>query len=149
MNRYQKTVLIKFVIITVVTIIAVAAMVQFKNWVSHSEAMRAMEHLGRIVLKYRKDNGSVPPQSYVDSIKGNLEGSVRLGGLTYRGRWIGFDSTGDEILAYSERSGGSLLFGAGFIVLRLDGRVEWMDKEKFKALLTKQQSPMEIGMMQK
>ena len=149
MNRYQKTVLIKFVIITVVTVIAVATMVQFKNWVSHSEAMRAMEHLGRIVFKYRKDNGSVPPQSYVDSIKGNLEGSVRLGGLTYRGRWIGFDSTGDEILAYSERSGGSLLFGAGFIVLRLDGRVEWMDKEKFKALLTKQQSPMEIGMMQK
>ena len=149
MNRYQKTVLIKFVIITVVTIIAVAAMVQFKNWVGHSEAMRAMEHLSRIVLKYRKDNCSVPPQSYVDSIKENLEGSVRLGGLTYRGRWIGFDSTGGEILAYSERSGGSLLFGAGFIVLRLDGRVEWMDKEKFKALLTKQQSPIEIGMMQK
>ena len=149
MNRYQKAVLIKFAIVIAVTVIAVAAMVQFKSWVNRSEAVRAMEHLGRIVLKYRKDNGSIPPQSYVDGIRESLEGNARLGNLTYRALWIDFDSSSDEILAYTEKRRGSLLFDDGFIVLRLDGRVEWMDEEKFKALLAQQQTPMELQEMQK
>ena len=148
MNKYQRAILIKFASVIVVTIISVIALVQFKNWVSHSEAMRAMEHLGQIVLQFRKENGSIPSESYVDDIRKHLEGNVRLGGLTYRARWIGFDSTKDEILAFAERNDG-LLFGGGFIVLRLDGRVEWMDKEKFKTILTKQQTPLEIQMMRK
>lgn len=139
----------KFASIVAITAIAVAVMIQFRSWVNRSEAMRAMEHLGRIVLQYRKVNGSVPPQSYVDNVKESLEGNVRLGNLIYRARWISFDSTEDEILAYTEKSKRSLLFDEGFIVLRLDGRVEWIGKEEFKTLLAQQQNPMETQIMQK
>ncbi len=143
MNRRQKAILIKFVTVMVITVVVVVAMINFKDWVNHSEAIRAMEHLGRVVLACRKDNGSVPPQSYVDSIKENLEGAVRLGDLQYRARWLDFDSGPDEILAYTDKKYHSLLVGSGFIVLRLDGSVEWMDKQKFETLLAAQQSPME------
>lgn len=148
MNKYQKLVLIKFTGVIVFTAVVVIAMVNFKNWVGHSESMRAMEQLGNIVLKYRKVNGSVPPQSYVDEIRQNLEGNVRLGYLVYRAQWIGFDSTKDEILAYSKRRKRLMLFDEGYIVLRLDGRVEWVGKKQFEELLARQQSSMEIQMRQ-
>ena len=147
MNRRQKAILVEFIAVMVVTLIAVVAMINFKDWVNRSEALRAMEHLGREVLKYRQRYGSVPPESYVDSIKEKLEGHPRLGKLRYRARWIDFESTPDEILAYTEKKYHSLLFGNGFIVLRLNGRVEWMDKKEFETLLAQQQSSMEIQML--
>lgn len=134
-------------IVIVITAIAVVAMINFKDWVNRSEARRAVEHLGQIVLKYRKDNGALPPESYVNNIKKALEGSARLGKLQYRALWIDSDSTPDEILAYTEKDYSSLLVGDGFIVLRLDGRVEWMGKEEFKTLLKQQQSPEEVRML--
>jgi len=149
MNKRQKAILINFITVIVITVIAVVVMINFKDWVNRSEAMRAMEHLGREVLKYREKCGSVPPESYVERIRENLQGHVRLGNLHYRARWIGFESTPDVILAYAERNYRSLLLGSGFIVLRLDGRVEWMEKQEFEKLLAQQQSPMEIQMLQK
>ena len=131
----------------VITTIVVVAMVNFRNWVNRSEAKRAMEHLGRIVLQYRDERGSVPSESYVDSIIKNLEGQVRLGNLRYRARWLDFDSTKDEILAYTEQAHRSWLFGDKFLVLRLDGRVEWMNPQQLQKLLARQQSPLEIQMM--
>ena len=131
----------------VITLVAVVAMISFKDLVNRSEAMRAMEHLGKIVLQHRKDYGSVPPESYVDRIKRDLEGYARLGNLRYRAQWIGFECAPDEILAYAERNYRSLLVGKGFIVLRFDGRVEWMGKQDFETLLAQQQSPMEIEML--
>ena len=147
MNRRQKAILIEFIAVMVVTLIAVVAMINFKDWVNRSEALRAMEHLGRIILQHRKDYGSVPPESYVDSIKEKLEGHARLGKLRYRARWVDFESTPDEILAYTEKNYHSLLLSRGFIVLRLDGRVEWMGKKEFETLLAQQQSSMEIQML--
>ncbi len=135
--------------VIVITAIAVVAMINFRDWVNCSEARRAMEDLGKIVLKYREDYGSVPPENYVTKVKENLKGDVRLGELRYRALWIDTDSTPDEILAYTEKNYPSLLVGNGFIVLRLDGRVEWMDKKEFKTLLAQQQSPEEIQMLQK
>jgi len=123
-------------------------MINFKDWVNRSEAMRAMEQLGQTVLKYRKDRGSVPPESYIDRIKENLEGYIRLGNLRYRAQWLDFESSSDEILAYTEKKYHSLI-GKGFVVLRLDGRVEWMEKQEFRNLLAQQQSPTEIEMLQK
>jgi len=123
-------------------------MINFKDWINRSEAMRAMEHLARIVRQYRKDRGVVPPESYIDSIKESLEGHVRLGKLNYRAQWLDLESTPDEILAYAEKNYHSLI-GKGFVVLRLDGRVEWMHKKVFENLLAQQQSPVEIQMMQK
>jgi len=148
MNKRQKAILVKFIIVIVITTVAVVAMINFKDWVNRSEAMRAMEHLGQVVLQYRKNHGSVPPESYVDGIKEDLEGHVRLGDLRYRARWLDFESTPNEILAYTERNYRSLLVGKGYVVLRLDGRVEWMGKREFETLLAQHQSPMEIQMLQ-
>jgi len=147
MNRRQKIILRDFVTVIVVTAIAVVAMINFKDWVNRSEARRAVEQLGQIVLQYRKDNGALPPESYVNNIKKALEGSARLGELQYRALWIDSDSKPDEILAYTEKDYSSLLVGDGFIVLRLDGRVEWMGKKEFKTLLKQQQSPEEVQML--
>lgn len=149
MNKRQMAILTDFAIVIIVTVIAVAAMVNFRDWVNHSEAMRAMDQLGRLVLEYRKEHGSVPPESYVDGIRRNLQGDIRLGKLNYRALWIESESSPDEILAYAERNYRSLFLKDGFIVLRLDGRVEWMGKQQFRTLLAEQQSPMEIQMLHK
>lgn len=149
MNKRQKAILIDFTIVIVATVIAVVAMINFKDWINRSEATRAMHQLGQIVLQYRKEHGSVPPQSYVDSIRENLEGNVRLGGLKYRARWIDFESSPDEVLAYAEKNYRSLFLGKGFIVLRLDGTVEWMGKKHFEDLLAQQQSTIEKELTRK
>lgn len=148
MNRRQKAILIESLAVIAVTAIAVWGMVNLKDWINRSEAMRAMEQLGEEVLQYRTENGSVPPESYVERIKETLEGHVRLGRLQYRARWIGFDATSDEILAYTEKSYPSSLLDDGYVVLRLDGRVQWMKKRQFETLLAQQQSQTEIDMTQ-
>lgn len=149
MNKRQKNLLIDFIAVVVITAIAIVAMVNFKDYVNRSEAVRAMTQLGHIVLDYRKEHGAVPPESYVNTIKQNLQGQARLGNLRYRAQWIDFEATPDEILAYTEKNYHSLFFRKGYIVLRLDGRVEWTDKENFKQTLAAQQSPLEIQMTQK
>lgn len=135
--------------VIVVTAIAVAAMINLKNWVNRSETMRAMEHLSRVVLQYREEHGSVPPESYINAIKEELEGHVRLGKVIYRAQWIGFESTPDEILAYTERPHDSWLFGKKYIILHLDGRAEWMDKQELETLLAQQQSSQELEILHK
>ncbi len=147
MDKRQKRILIEFFIVIGLTTIAVVAMIYFRHWVNHSEAMRAMEHLGRIVVEYRKSQGSVPPQSYIDSVRNQLEGSPRLGDLQYRAFWIDFESGPDEIMAYSEKDYGSWFIGKGYIVLRLDGTVQWLDKQECEAILKKQQSRKELEML--
>jgi hypothetical protein len=149
MNGRQKTILSNTTTVIVITAIAVAAMINLKNWVNRSESMRAMGHLGRIVSQYREKYGSVPPESYIDRIKEELEGHVRLGEVIYRAQWISFESTPDEILAYTERPHTSWLFGKKHIILRLDGRVEWMDKRELETLLAQQQSSQELEMLRK
>jgi hypothetical protein len=148
MNRRQKRLAVESITVIAVTAVAVVAMINLKDWVNRSEALRAMEQLGRKILEYRQTNGSVPPQSFVDIQKERVEGHVRLGTLRYRAQWIDFDATKDEILAYSEKKYRSLLLGHGYVVLRLDGRVEWMGKEEFEKLLGQQQSLIEIEMTQ-
>ncbi len=149
MNRRQKAILINVISVITITSIAVVAMINLKDWVNRSEAMLAMEDLGKLVLQYRNENGSVPPQSYVDNIKTNLKGHVRLGDLQYRALWIDFDSTPDDVLAYVEKKYRSFVLSNGFIVLRLDGRVEWMQKQQLDILLARQQSRMEIEILPK
>ena len=144
MNKRQKTILTDFVTIIIITAIAVTAMIAFKNWVNRLEVMRAIQQLGGIVVEYRKEHGSIPPESYVNNIKEELEGHVRLGTLHYRARWIDFGCPPDEILAYVEREYHSLFLGHGFVVLRMDGSVAWMNKQKFESLLARQRKPAEV-----
>ncbi len=149
MNKRQKVILIEFITVMLVTAVAVVAMINVKDWVNRSEAMRAMKQLSERVLEHRKVYGSIPSESYVDNIKESLEGHVRLGNLQYRARWIDFESTADEILAYAERNHPYSLLKDGFVVLRLDGRVEWMGKQEFEKILALQQSREEIEILQK
>jgi hypothetical protein len=143
MNRRQKSLIRDFIYVIVFTALAVIALLNLKDYVNRAEAMRAMGHLGKIVLGYRQAHGAVPPQLYVDQVRSDLEGGVRLGNLVYRARWIGFGATGDEILAYTKKDYHNLIFGTGYIVLRLDGRIEWMGENEFKKLLASQQSAEE------
>ncbi|HUT31536.1 MAG TPA: hypothetical protein VMX13_17225 [Sedimentisphaerales bacterium] len=147
MNKRQRAILIEFVIVMGVTAVAVAAMINFKDWINRSEAMRAMAQLGEIVRDYRSAHHSVPPESYVEQIKTDLEGQVRLGDLKYRGLWIDVESEPNEVLAYSEKNYHSFWMSDGYIVLRLDGSAEWLGKEQFEALLARQQSHAERQMM--
>jgi hypothetical protein len=149
MNRRQKIILIESATVLVITVVAVVAMINAKDWVNRSEAMRAMEQLGQRVLDYRKANNFVPPESYVTSIKESLEGHLRLGPVQYRGLWIDFESTPDEILAYCEKRYPSSLLDDGYVVLRLSGKVQWLGKQEFETELARQQGEKEIEMLRK
>jgi hypothetical protein len=149
MNKLQKRILANFVVVLLVTATAVVGMVELKNLVNRSEAMRAMESLGRVVSDYKQKNGSIPPESYVDGIIKSLEGQLRLGDLHYRAQWIAFDSPPDTILAYATKNYRSLFSRPGAIVLRFDGRIEWMDKASFDKLIAGQQTPIELEMTPK
>ena len=149
MNKRQKKIVTDFATIIIITVIAVAAMINFKDWVNRSEAMLAMENLGRIVLQYKDEHGAIPPESYLDSVRNTLQGRARLGEINYRALWIAFDATGDEILAYSLKESHSLFIDDGFIVLKLNGNVEWMNENQLNYLLEKQQTSYEIEMLKK
>ena len=149
MNKPQKQILANFVVVLLITTTAVVGMVELKNMVNSSEAMRAMESLGQVVGDYKQKNGSVPPESYVDGIIKSLEGQLRLGNLCYRAQWIAFGSPPDTILAYVRKNYHSLFFSPGAIVLQVDGRIEWMDKASFDKLIAGQQTPMELEMAPK
>ena len=149
MNKLQKQILTNFIFVTIITGTAVIGMIELKNQVNRSEAMRAMESVGQVVGAYKHKNGSIPPESYVDGIIESLEGQLRLGDLHYRAQWIAFDSPPDTILAYVRKNYRSLFFHAGAIVLRIDGRTEWMDKAAFDKLIASQEVPMEREMAPK
>ncbi len=150
MNKHQKSLIVEFITVIVITAVAVVSIMHLKDWVSRSEAMQAMEELGQVVLQYRKEHGSVPSEDHIKSVKESLEGHAGLGELRYRARWIDFESKPDEILAYAEKRHRASLLNDGYIVLRLDGRVEWMGKQEFKELLAQQRrkNPEEMQMLQ-
>jgi hypothetical protein len=143
MNKRQRNIIINFASVIVITAIAVIALINFKDYVNWSEAMQAMNQLSRVVLDYRKAHGSSPPEPYITDIMEQLQGQVRLGKIVYRARWIDFGATPDEILAYVKKDYRTFIMHKGYIVLRLDGHVEWMEPDKFEELLAKQQKPME------
>jgi len=147
MNKRQKTILIEFGVVIAITAVAVVAMIVLKDWVNRSEAILAMEELGEKTLQYRRRNGSAPPQSWVDLQEKKLPGAPRLGQVQYRGLWIDFQSPADAILAYSQKNYRSPLVGHGYIVLLLDGRVKWLEKEEFEKLLAQQQSKDELRLI--
>jgi hypothetical protein len=149
-NKRQKALLTESIIIIVITAAAVVAMINLKQWVSRTEAIQVMEQLGQVVLQYRKENGSLPSGDDVKGIQEKLQEEVRLDRLQYRAQWIDVDSVPDEILAYTEKRFRASLLNDGYVVLRLDGRVEWMSKEEFQKLLAQQRrlSPQDLRILQ-
>jgi len=149
MKKRKKAMLTEVIIIVAITTIAVLVMVNFKDYINKSEAIKFMDHLSSIIKNHKEKYGAVPPESYIQQIKDDLQGSLRLGGLQYRSRWIDFDSPPDTILAYTERNYRSPFVGKGFVVLRLDGEVQWMEKKEFKQIFTTQQKPQEVELLKK
>jgi hypothetical protein len=103
MNKRQKALLVEAGTVLFITAVAVVAMINLKDYINRSEAMRAMDQLGQKVIQYRQMHGAVPPESYIDNIKETLEGYVRLGKLHYRARWVSIDAGPDQILAYTKK----------------------------------------------
>jgi hypothetical protein len=120
-------------------------MVNFKDHINKTEAIHAMEQLGKIVQQYREQRHSTPPESFLNQQKDALS-AVRLGEVRYRAQWIGFDADPDTILAYSYKNY-KFLVKRGYVVMRLDGSVEWMVKKEFEQLLKKQQNQAEIELL--
>jgi type II secretory pathway pseudopilin PulG len=144
-NKRQRAVLAESVIVLIATMAAVIGMMQLKDYVNRSEALRAMTQLGQRILEYRKQNGSLPPQAFVDGIKGDVEGAVRIGNVRYRAQWIGLDAPSDTILAYSQKRLPSSFLKDGYVVLRLDGKVQWLPTKQFADLFAQQRTPTEPG----
>jgi hypothetical protein len=143
MNRRQKALLTESILVLAATALAVVGLIHLKDYINRSEALRAMDQLGEHILDYRNQNGSLPPESFVNGIKGRLEGAVRLGNVKYRALYIGPNAPGDTILAYSFRQYSTPFLADGYVALRLDGTVEWMQIPEFADLFTAQRTPAE------
>jgi hypothetical protein len=143
MNRRQRALLIESAIILTATAVAVVGMIHLKDYVNRSEAVRAMTQLGQRILEYRNRNSALPPQSFVDGAREQVEGSVRIGNVKYRAIWIGLDAPSDTILAYSQKRFPSSFLQDGYVVLRLDGTVQWLPTRDFAALFASQQAAAE------
>lgn len=134
----------KFAAVTMITAISALAMINIKDLVNRSEGVSAMQQIGAGLLNYRQQYGYLPPESYLATIREDVQGRLRLGKIKYRALWITLESEPNEILAYTEKSYNSLLIDDGYIYLLLNGEVGWMEKKKFEELLESQQSLMEI-----
>ncbi len=148
MNRRQKALLTESMLVVAATALAVVGMMHLRDYINRSEAMRALDQLGRRVLEHRTRYGSLPPESFVTAIRGELEGAVRMGNVKYRALYIGPDAPADTVLAYSERRYPSCFIGKGFVVLRLDGTVLWMPVDQFASLFATQRTPAEPNVPQ-
>ncbi len=144
MNKRQRYLVRSFIIIVLVTAGAILAMVHFRDWVNRSEAMRAMEDLSTVLEDYKQEHGSLPPYAFIQKVKQELEGSARLGNLKYRAKWLSSDPKPDKILAYSKKPSSSIFFSDGYVVLRIDGRVQWMNSKLFRKTLSEQRTTIEL-----
>ncbi len=149
MNKYQRSLLWNTIWVVLITTIFVVVMINLKNYINKSEAMRTMQQLGQIVLQYRQDSGYLPPEYQINNMKAKLPGSVRLGAMNYRALWISFDAGPETILIYVKKNYRSIMLGPGYIVLKLDGSVEWMGKHHFELVLQSQQSEAETELLEK
>ena len=143
MNTRQKALLTESILVLAATLLAVVGLIHLKDYINRSEAMRAMEQLGGTLADYRRRHGCLPPESFIDAVRNDLEGGVRMGNVKYRALHIGLDAPPEMILAYSQKRYPSSFLASGYVVLFLDGTVEWMPTGEFAALFATQQAPGE------
>ena len=147
MNQKQKKIVATIIRVLCITFIFVTIMVNVRDALNKSEATRTMVFLGQQVHKYREKYRSSPPESFIMAQRQKIE-DVRLGEMTYRAQWLGYNAKPGDILAYSEKNYG-FIAGKGAIVMFLDGTVKWMDKVEFDKLLDQQQSTVERDLLRK
>ncbi len=143
MNVRQKKLVTHITIVVVFTIAMVTGFANIKNLINRSEAIRTMNILGDEILRYRKTYGSLPSESYVKQYADGI-GAVRLTNLAYRAQWIEFGSSPDTtILAYSWKDYRGFV-KPGYVILWLNGKVEWTSKKKLEQALAEQQGQQEL-----
>ena len=142
MNRRQKNLLTNFIFVLIFTVGFVVFMASVRNSINSSEATKSMELLGKEVLRYRQQYGSLPSESYIKTIRKNF-GIIRLGNIHYRAQWIEFGADANStILAYTTKPL-KRFFKKYHIVLWLDGRVEQCGKVEFEKICHEQQEDIE------
>jgi hypothetical protein len=144
----QKRLMINLATTAVIIAVFIFAFANFKDYVNKTEAIRAFNQLGQKILDYRKQHGTLPSESAIAGLKEEIEGSVRIGKIYYRAQWISIDSPPQTIVAYAEKKYSSFI-ESGFVVLLLDGQVQYLPVEQFKEVLEKQQTMAEAEEMRK
>lgn len=144
MDKRQKSILAEFFTVIAVTAMAVVGLINFKDWVNRSEALQAIQAAGVRILEYNEKNDMLPPESYVDTLKEEVQGGARIGNFQYRGLFIGPRAEPNEILLYSEKKYRSSFLDDGYVVLFVDGTVKWMAVEQFEEMLDEQQTEFEL-----
>ncbi|MCF7973881.1 MAG: hypothetical protein K9N55_08705 [Phycisphaerae bacterium] len=127
----QKRLLIDVAVVLTITALAVVSMIHLKDYINRREALLAMEQLGEKILAYREAQGALPPEETVQGLMNQVAGRARLGRFTYRAPWITPESKPDALLAFTQQDYESLLVSDGYIVLRLNGTVQWLDARQF------------------
>jgi hypothetical protein len=147
LNKQQKKLVINVLVVTVFTVIVVVGFANIKNIINRSESMRAMKLLGKEILQYRKTYGSLPSEHYVKQLTDKI-GAVRITNFHYRATWVEFGAEPETtVLAYSQKDYRGFA-EAGYVVLWLNGKVEWIDKKQFEQTLEKQQKQQELQWIQ-
>ena len=137
MNKRQTLIVRHIFSVIIVTLLFVFGLINLRDTVNRSEAIREMGELGKAVQTYRQQHGSLPPETWLKPL---LEGFVRLGAVQYRARDVFYDSPGDTILAYTRQKSSAILVKSGYVVLQLDGQVKWMPPAEFEQLLNAQKA---------
>jgi hypothetical protein len=148
MNKAQKQLVTNLAGTAIVIAAFILGFGNFKDYINKSEAIRAFNDLGRKVMDFHKQNGQLPSETMIASLKEQLEGAARIGEIGYRAQWIGIDSPPETIVAYAEKKY-NWLIESGFVVLRLDGQVQYLTPTEFHKLLTQQQTKVETEEMNK
>jgi hypothetical protein len=143
MNIRQKKLIANIVAVTVLTMVMIVGFGNIKNSVNRSEAIRAMNILSKEVFAYREKYGSLPSESFVNEFIEQAS-LVRLTPFQYRAAWIDYGSEPKStILAYSQKCYSGLV-KSGYVVLWLNGNVEWVEKNNFDSIINKQQKTQEL-----
>lgn len=154
MNRRQKMLLIQFIVVIVITCVLVVVMYGMKEVVNRNESMRAMTHLSRLLTQYRQKYGSLPDEDYIDQVRDQLEGWARFGEPVYRLKWIGQNAPDAEVLTYVKKQYSGLMVNDGYVIMRMNGNVEWLSKNNFEKMMKgrwakDEPKPMQINSPQK
>jgi len=143
MDKRQKKLIANVVVVVTFTVVIVVGFANIKNIINRSEAIRAIDLLGKEVLQYRKNNGSLPAENYVKQFSNQI-GAVRLTDIQYRAPWIEFGcDPNTTVLAYARKDYAGLVKSGG-IVLWLNGKVEWINKKRFERIMGTQQQQIEL-----
>ncbi len=127
----KKRLLIDVAVVLAITTVSVVGIIHLKDYINRRDALLAVEQLGEKILAFRESRGMLPPEETVQALMNEVSGRTRLGRFTYRAPWITPQSKPDTLLAFTQQDYKSLIVSDGYIILRLDGTVQWMDTQQF------------------